>query len=136
MAGMRNDREPTIWLEEGVEVRYLAAAAREAEVARLTSPWIAGEGPLDARLEQGAPAALLPRGLAFDDETTVAWDEDAVQVVRPAPPAADVVALAQPVLIRQRVGGPEALVRIDYVRHGVWLASRYLARPLDDLRRT
>ncbi len=48
----------------------------------------------------------------------------------------DVAASAQPVLVRLRLKGPGALTRVDYLRRGVWLASRYLAVPIAELRRT
>ncbi len=125
-------------LDEAVDVRYLGPETRDGQLARLDSPWIADEGPVDARLHQwnGVGEAPLPRGLAFDRSTTVVWDEDAVQVVKPGPSRKDVVASAQPVLLRRRLEGPRSLTRIDYLRRGVWLASRYLAVPIDKMGRT
>ncbi len=125
-------------LDEAVEVTYLGPEARDEQLALLESPWVADEGPVDARLKHwtGEGEAPLPRGLAFDRSTTVVWDEDAVQLVKPAPSREDVVANAQPVLLRRRLEGPKFLTRVDYLRRGVWLASRYLAVPVDQLGRT
>lgn len=122
-------------LEEGVEIIYLDPRERDIQVAALDEPWIADEGPLEARFRLSDKGSLLHRGLAFDQKTTVAWDEDAVQVVRPAKPDSEVVAQAHPVLVRERLDGPRELVRIDYQRHGVWLGSRYVASSLEEIRR-
>ncbi len=74
-------------VEEGARVAYLPASERDTQVAALDNPWIANEGPLEASFGHGREGEpLQPRGLAFDDQTTVVWDEDAVQVVRTADP--------------------------------------------------
>ncbi len=117
-------------LDEGVEVRYAEPAAAAAEVAALREPWIADEGPLTAELWRHPgvelPRPLHPRGLAFDQRTTVLWDEDAVQVIRPADPEPGVLARRSRVLIRDRFPGFASPTRVDYLRHGVLIASRYL----------
>ncbi len=115
-------------VEESVEVRTRSANARDAEVARLDQPWIGDEGPLDASFRRGLEVEpLRQRGLAFDAETTVVWDEDAVQVVRAQAAEPDVVALRSPVILRQRFSGPTSVLRIDYLREGTLIASRYSA---------
>lgn len=121
--------EPLVFpVEESVKIGYLEPADLTAEVGKLNEPWIADEGPLKAELWQHLGGALkrplLPRGLAFDAETTVAWDEDAVRVIRPAPPRAGVIARRSTVLIRFPDFDP--VERIDYLESGVLLASRYL----------
>lgn len=125
---------PTVRLvDEGVDVRYGSPAELAAEVAKLREPWIADEGPLAADFRQypgGVPdRPLHPRGLAFDDRTTITWDEDTVQVIQPAEPEDAVIARRSEVLIRERFSGPASLHRIDYLRHGVLLASRYSSDP-------
>lgn len=124
-------------LSEGVDVHPLPASARDAEVAGLTAPWIADEGPLEARFERRPASAgsdLHPRGIAFDRATTVTWDESGVTVVRAAPPRPGVVALDSPVLVRKPrserhdprfVARPPGLRRIDYLERGALVASRY-----------
>ncbi len=82
------------FVDESVTVRLLdadggsTAVVAAAEVLKLREPWIAAEGPLTAELWQldgdDLPRPLAMRGLAFDDRTTVQWDEDAVQVIEPA----------------------------------------------------
>lgn len=120
-------------LQEGVDDQWLDAAERDRQVQDLEEPWIAEEGPLSVRLSRRQPSAaepLAPRGLAFDNDTTVHWDEDAVQVVRVGKASADTVAIAQQVLLRQPKHledweGPERFERIDYLEQGVCVASRW-----------
>jgi hypothetical protein len=128
MGRLSPDVKPLVFpVEESVEIEYLDPADVEAEVGKLREPWIADEGPLDAELWRHPGGALkrplLPRGLAFDDETTVAWDEDIVRVIRPAPPRAGVIARRSQVLIR--FDGYDPVERVDYLERGVLLASRY-----------
>lgn len=115
-------------LKESVEITPLGPDRRDAEVARLTDPWIGDEGPLDMAFRQGAGGALRQRGVAFDNQTTVVWDEDGVQVLRAAGPERGVVALPSEVLLRERFrdSGPARLFRIDYLRGGTLLGSRWL----------
>ncbi len=114
-------------VNESVKFRTLAASERDAQVARLAEPWIGDEGPLEASFRRGfGTEPLRQRGLAFDDETTVFWDEDAVQVVHAQTADPGIIALRSPVLLRQRFSGPEALQRIDYLRAGALIASRYV----------
>ncbi len=40
-------------VKEGVVLRILPPEERDAEVARLTNPWIGDEGPLDAGFRRG-----------------------------------------------------------------------------------
>ncbi len=112
---------------ESVDVKYLPADARDREVASLHHPWIAEEGPIQARFRclDGMTEPLLPRGLAFDGRRTVTWDEDGVQVISPAEPEQEVVALQSSVVVRERFQGIPPLRRVDYLKSGVWLASRY-----------
>ena len=114
---------------EGVAVEWLPAAARDEAVASLDRPWVADEGPLDARFRRldTIDGAFLPRGLAFDGERTVTWDEDGVQVVAPAPADDGVIALEWGVLVLDRPDfeAPPRLLRVDYLRDGVWIAARY-----------
>ena len=111
---------------EGVEVQYCAPTQLQDELAKLAEPWIADEGPTDCGFRQGlAAGALRHRGLAFDDETTVTWDEDVVQIIRRTGPIAGVVPLRSEVLVRSRPGWPRRLNRIDYLRSGALIASRY-----------
>jgi hypothetical protein len=113
-------------LNESVSVRFLSPGDRDAEVSRLDLPWIADEGPLDVAVRRGSDERPLRfRGLAFDEVSTVVWDEDAVQVIRAAEPEPDVIALKSPVLVRERFEQPIGLTRIDYLRHGVLIGSRY-----------
>ncbi len=128
--GRLREEVVTVGDDEGVAVRFAEPAAAAAEVAALREPWIADEGPLTAELwrhpggELRRPLHL--RGLAFDGETTVVWDEDAVQVIRLADAEPGVLARRSPVLIRDRFEGLGALTRVDYLRGGVLIASRYL----------
>ena len=113
-------------VKEGAEIQFLAPDRRDAEVARLTDPWIGDEGALDAEVRRNI-GLLRPRGVAFDDRTTVVWDEAGVQVIRTAAPDPDVVALRSPVLLRARFqqDGPAHLYRIDYLRWGTLRGSRF-----------
>lgn len=115
-------------LSESVKITLLGPSQREAEVARLIDPWIGDEGPLDMAFRQGGGETLRPRGVAFDNETTVVWDEDGVQVLRVAEPEHGVVALRSEVLLRKgfRENGPAHLFRIDYLSGGALLGSRWL----------
>jgi hypothetical protein len=116
---------------ESVEILYLSPSEVATEVNKLQAPWIGDEGPLAAEFWQhpgGAPKRpLYHRGLAFDDQATVTWDEDVVQVIRPAPPAGDVIARRSKVLIRFPL--LEFVYRIDYLSQGVLLASRFQPGP-------
>lgn len=112
-------------MKESVNIRYAPPSDRDTEVQRLQDPWVAQEGPLDALLTQGCDAPLLQRGLAFDSRTTVVWDEDAVQVIQAAPPNKTVLALPSPALIRDGFKAAGNFQRIDYLREGVLIASRY-----------
>ena len=120
------------FLPESVDASWRPVGELAALLADLDRPWVATEGPLDARLfrHEGGDleARLLLRGFAFDGETTVAWDEEAVQLVRRAPAEPEVLAMPQSVLIRERLrgDGPEAFLRIDYLHHGALRASRWM----------
>ena len=115
-------------LNESVEITLLAPDRRDAEVARLIDPWIGDEGPLDVAFRRGAGGTLRQRGVAFDDQTTLVWDEDAVQVLRVAEPKHGIVALRSEVLLRKgfRESGPARLFRVDYLCGGALLGSRWL----------
>lgn len=115
-------------LNESVEITLLGPDQRDAEVARLIDPWTGDEGPLDMAFRRGAGGGLRQRGVAFDDQTTVVWDEDGVQVLRVAGPERGVVALRSGVLLREGFlkNGPARLFRIDYLRGGTLLGSRWL----------
>jgi hypothetical protein len=113
-------------IDEGIEVRDLPADRRDACVAALHQPWIGDEGPLDADFRQlGDRTKLRPRGLAFDHNTTVLWDEDGVEVARRAAAKEGELAFATAVLVRERFDLSTALYRVDVLRRGVLLASRY-----------
>ncbi len=115
-------------MSEGVAIRYAPFAELADELARLDRPWFATEGALDAWVE-AAPheRPLLARGLAFDLNTTVTWDEEEVQVLARAPAAPDVVALASEVCVHQRfqAAGLRRLLRVDFLSGGTWLGSLY-----------
>lgn len=121
-------------LNEGVDIRHHGPERRDTEVAALTQPWIADEGPLEAFFRRGLAGPLRQRGVAFDEYTTVVWDEAGVQVLRAAAPARDVVALRSAVLLRQGFAehGPARLFRIDYLRRGALLGSRFTPAGGDD----
>lgn len=121
-------------VSEGVDVALLDPEALDAEIARLADPWIGDEGPLDVGLRRGVVGPLRQRGLAFDDKTTVVWDEDRVQVLRASEPVRGVVALRSPVLLHKnfRPDGPAYLFRIDYLRGGVLLGSRWTTEGGED----
>ncbi len=125
----RTPSPPVEYVDESVDIAYHEPSELAAQVEQLRQPWIADEGPLDADFWQHAggelPRPLHFRGLAFDDRVTVAWDEDIVQVIRPREADGDVIARRSEVLIRERFTGPVSLHRVDYLRHGVLLASRY-----------
>jgi hypothetical protein len=117
---------------EGIVIHLLGPEARDAEVARLADPWIGDEGPLDAEFRRGLAEgdALRLRGVAFDNTTTVLWDESGTQVLQAAPDEAsdgEIVALRSKVLIHQRflAQGLRSLVRIDYLKRGALLGSRF-----------
>ena len=117
-------------VSEGIEIYHRPPGDRDAEVGKLVEPWIGDEGPLDARFRRAAGGAgpLRLRGIAFDETTTVAWDEAGVQVLRAAPAvAADIVVLRSPVVLHHRFAeeGPKSLFRIDYLRRGALLGSRF-----------
>ncbi len=115
-------------VEEGAGIDYLPANERNAQVAALDDPWIGDEGPLEASFRRRADTEpLRPRGLAFDRRTTVVWDEDAVQVVSAADPEPGVISLRSRVIVRERFPFPGTLWRVDYLREGALLASRYMA---------
>ena len=117
---------------EGVEVAYHRAGEKENLVAALDRPWIGDEGPMEAEFRQALePSSLRPRGLAFDPETTVYWDEDAVMEVRKAEPRKGEIAFRTRVLVRNRfpsASGME-LHRIDVLKEGALRASRYVWMP-------
>lgn len=115
-------------LNESVEITLLGPDQRDAEVVRLLDPWIGDEGPLDMAFRRGTGGALRQRGVAFDDQTTVVWDEDGVQVLRVAGPERGVVALRSKVLLRKgfRESAPASLFRVDYLRGGTLLGSRWI----------
>lgn len=115
-------------LKESVEITLLAPDRRDAEVTRLIDPWIGDEGPLDVAFRRGVGGTLRQRGVAFDDKTTVVWDEDAVQVLRITGPEHGVVPLRSEVLLRKglRESGPARLFRVDYLCGGALLGSRWL----------
>lgn len=120
------------FLEEGFQVDWLDPTQRDAQVGALIDPWIAEEGPVSARLSRRlfSEGPLLPRGLAFDGETTVHWDEDGVQVVRSAAADPGTLAMRQAVQVVQPQhlddwGLPKGMHRIDYLQQGVCVASRY-----------
>ena len=121
-------------LNEGVEIEDLAPERRDIEVAGLTEPWIGDEGPLDAAFRRGVHGPLRQRGVAFDERTTVVWDEAGVQVLRAARPFSDMVALHSEVLLREgfRENGPARLFRVDYLRRGTLLGSRFTLEGGDD----
>lgn len=115
-------------VKEGAIIRFLPLAQRDAEVAGLTHPWIGDEGPLDAGFRHGLEGELLrPRGVAFDHRTTVVWDEAGVQIIQAGPVDEEVVALRSPVLLHPRFQekGPRSLHRIDYLRRGALVGSRF-----------
>ena len=115
-------------MSDGVAIRYLPPSQRDEQVRGLTEPWIGDEGPCDAGLRRGLGSQTLRlRGLAFDDRTTVVWDEDGVQVLAVAAGEPDpaVVTLRSRVLVRDGMAGPERLFRIDYLRQGALLGSRF-----------
>jgi hypothetical protein len=119
-------------VSEGIDIRYLPPGERDAEVGKLVEPWIGDEGPLDAHFRQAVHGAgpLRLRGVAFDETTTVAWDEAGVQVLRVSlglTAAADIVTLRSPVILHHRFAeeGPKTLFRIDYLRRGALLGSRF-----------
>ena len=121
-------------LTEGVHLVHLGADQRDAEVARLVDPWIGDEGPLEAGFRRGLRGPLRQRGVAFDERTTVVWDEAGVDVLRIAEAQGGVVALRSPVLLRKgfREDGPGRLFRIDYLRRGALLGSRFTTEGGDD----
>lgn len=120
-------------LEEGLDLRSVSAAERDSEVARLDRPWVGDEGALEAALRRGAGGGpLRQRGIAFDSTTTVSWDESGVQVVRAAPPQPGVTARRSAALVHHKLSGPARFFRIDYLREGVLLASRYLSEEPSD----
>jgi hypothetical protein len=125
-------------VSEGVETRFLAPGERDAEVGKLIDPWIGDEGPLDAGFRRGrGDRPLRQRGVAFDDRTTVVWDEAGVQILR-AGEAGDrgdgIVALRSAVVLHHRFQdkGPARLFRIDYLRRGALLGSRFTTEEGDD----
>lgn len=118
-------------LIESALVVYHPASSRDQLVASLDSPWIADEGPLSIGLRQhhrGEAAAILrARGLAFDNATTIFWDEDGVQVVSRNASEEGILAFQSSVVLREYLTPrPASLARIDYLRSGVLLGSRYL----------
>jgi hypothetical protein len=116
-------------LNESVHVTYLAAEDRDVQVSLLHEPWIGDEGPLEAGFRRGSGGGpLRPRGFAFDQSTTVVWDEAGVQVLRPSEPTPEVTAFESPVMLRHWYSGPARLVRIDYMDRGCLVGSRYMAQ--------
>ncbi|HEX3556917.1 MAG TPA: hypothetical protein VIA62_27140 [Thermoanaerobaculia bacterium] len=121
-------------VNEGVEIRYLTPEQRETELAKLINPWIGDEGPLDAGFRRGlGDGPLRARGVAFDDRTTVVWDEAGVQVLQAGEAKGEIVALCSPVLLHNRFKekGP-SLCRIDYLCRGALLGSRFTAEGEND----
>jgi hypothetical protein len=119
-------------LFESAQVEYLAAERRDAEVARLDKPWVADEGPLDCAFRRSIDKLRL-RGLAFDRDTTVFWDEDAVTVVRRAAPEAGILPIPHEVAVRERFQGvPRRLQRIDYFAGSTLIGSRYQVEEAHD----
>jgi hypothetical protein len=120
---------------EGVEIRYASPTQRDAELAKLIEPWIGDEGPLDAVFRRGLGGEpLRARGVAFDDRTTVVWDEAGVQVLQASEAKGDLVTLHSPVLLNRRFqkSGPAHLFRVDYLFHGALLGSRFTTEGEDD----
>jgi hypothetical protein len=114
-------------LNESVDIQDFPPEARDAQVELLENPWIGDEGPLDAGFRHGRGGLpLRPRGLAFDRRITVMWDEAGVQVLAAAPPSPDVTALQNRVLLRDTSDKPPQLSRIDYLKRGSLLGSRYV----------
>jgi hypothetical protein len=115
---------------EGVDLQYCEPEQLRGVVAELTDPWIADEGPTDCGFRQGlSDERLRQRGLAFDDNTTVVWDEAMVQIIRRADPVPGVVSLKSEVLVRLRPGWPRYRSRLR-VRSGyiAWCAPSTVAR--------
>jgi hypothetical protein len=117
-------------ISESVDLQHLSAAERDAAVAGLHDPWIAEEGPLEVRFERGIQPRE-PRGIAFDGECTVLWDESQVLVLRREAAEATTTAFCTPVLLWERFEppkgkGPPSLHRIDYLRDGTLVGSRYV----------
>jgi hypothetical protein len=122
-------------VNEGVEIRYAAPGQRDAELAKLTDPWIGDEGPLDAGFRRGPENGLLrARGVAFDDRTTVVWDEAGVQILQSGGAKGELVALRSSVLLHSRFQekGPARLFRVDYLRYGTLLGSRFTTEGEND----
>ena len=129
MGGLKK-RESQRIRQESVDLKLLPADARDREIADLQRPWVAEEGPIEARFRrlEDSTEPLLPRGLAFDALRTVTWDEDGVQVISAAEMESGVVALYSPVVVRKkRFADIPELHRVDYLKSGTWLASRYFA---------
>lgn len=132
---MTKDKEQeTLKIEEvpeGLEVIYHDAGRKEDLVAALHQPWIGDEGPMEAEFRQEfEPSSLRPRGLAFDQKTTVYWDEDVVMEVQEASKKKGEIAFRTRVLVRSRFPGADGLelYRIDVLREGALRASRYVWR--------
>lgn len=116
-------------LKEGCEVRFIPRESLDQEFAKLDSPWIAEEGPLDVAVMRGPekrPGKF--RGMAFDAETTLYWDEEAVQLVRRTAVEPGTLAYDNPVLVREGFSAVWDLRRIDYLSDGVLIASRYVGK--------
>jgi len=132
MASVNGKPQVIPHVEAGVHIADLAPSELTSELEKLRDPWIAQEGPMSAELrrrEAGQPLPeLLMRGLAFDDATTVVWDEDAVRVIRETDPQEGVLSRRSDVRVRTaRFEGLATVERIDYLKRGVLLASRYHA---------
>ena len=122
-------------VNEGVEIRYLSPDQRETGLAKLIDPWIGDEGPLDACFRRGLrDGPLRARGVAFDDRTTVVWDEAGVQVLEAGEAKGEIVALRSPAILHSRFQkeGPARLFRIDYLCHGALLGSRFTTEGEND----
>ncbi len=116
-------------LNESLELEFAPPGELRSHLENLQEPWIADEGPTDVGFRRGLPDGLLrPRGLAFDHQATIHWDEDSVRILKPAAPDPSVQALRHPVRVRQRFRrqAPNPLYRIDYLRRGTLLGSRYI----------
>lgn len=112
-------------LPESALVAWFPTNERDSQVSRLENPWVADEGALDCAFRRTTERLRL-RGLAFDRQTTVFWDEAGVIVVRRAAPEAGHLAVEHPVAVRERFQQvPCRLRRIDYFRGSCWIGSRY-----------
>ncbi len=127
-------------VEEGVTVVPASPSQLRDLVGGLEDPWIADEGATDCGLRRGlAELGLRQRGMAFDSKKTIVWDEDEVQVITVTAPQPGVIPLTSTVLVREGLaagtGFPTRLRRIDYLREGALIASRYTCSESGSLER-